>query len=332
MFGAGVMAPKVSKPLKSARAAAPTSPKTIKKSGAKAGSKPSATTSATRSQKNSPVPSPPGGGSSDIPTHAQDPTGPVDLPLPDAPHVTVGSVHPSQPSMHQSADSATLAVNVQAAVDLKIVGMGTNWKPFVQLDIMHSLDTLPAGPCKMAYEVQDARYAASPASDFELPKSEPMRKLGNYVPGMTRGNATTEKVAWLNAVVKTIGAPLLGIKCDSIQQKVRIEFGALAAIDRATAKKLLQLWNEYLGTGVMNTSAGPQGRKYVQGRGVINERQSQYGGGEQVQWFPSCFVNFPEPPEVDGVDVVEPTRNLRNKKPMEVLVQEEKERKKNAKK
>ena len=69
--------------------------------------------------------------------------------------------------MHQSLDSAMLAENVQAAVDLKIVGMGSNWKPFVQLVIMHYLDTLPAGPCKMAYEVQDARYAASPAFDFE---------------------------------------------------------------------------------------------------------------------------------------------------------------------
>ena len=32
---------------------------------------------------------------------------------------------------------------------------------------MFDLDTLPRGPCKMVYVVDDARYAASPAFDVE---------------------------------------------------------------------------------------------------------------------------------------------------------------------
>ena len=134
---------------------------------------------------------------------------------------------------------------------------------------------------------------------------------------MMTATLNPDKSAWLQGVCRVFDQQPLYVHCDYRQQKIAIAFPKVTLPSAARTHTLLNIYNQYLCTGKIcssktKTNGCYYGREVVPGKGVVCERRALDGRTMRKEWFPSCFLNFPNPPPVDNTFVVAPQAVLRN--------------------
>ena len=203
-----------------------------------------------------------------------------------------------------------------------------------RLETVHFLDTSKetAQTCGIAYEVSDRKY---PGSRFHAMarsserSEDTMWPLGCHIPGMmSYASNDAAKVKWMNAVSNAFNTQQpQSVRFDSGTQTVRFEFTRRWIPSRSDTQALLDAYNEYLVSGRCALES-QETRTRDPARGIVNastpiwsradidagmaELGAEWYGPQLVEWFPSSFVNFPNPPEVDNKFVVKSPRVKRS--------------------
>ena len=200
--------------------------------------------------------------------------------------------------------------NEKAQLEFSVSSSASNFKDFTRGIWTHILVYVAA--CTKYY-VWDWRWASAKYNDYKYTDDAESRQLlpmGNYNSGMMTERMSNEKIAWFRAVQSIFDGAKMSVDCNAKTQCIVFTFEKKVVPRKEDCKNLLRAFNAYLLTCDFQIDGRPMERTDTGKEGIIQLRMGKYQGKVQKQQIVSCFIGFPDPPDVDDVYVVKPVKVL----------------------